>query len=99
MTYDALYYTGEIVFTMIAGLFEGNNIDLARINLLMTDGASLMVGRDHGLSARVAAATPQMKSLHCLIHQSLLCAKLSGELKETMDSVMLIINFLHCTSS
>lgn len=41
----------------------------------------------------------QLRSLHCLIHQSLLCAKLSGELKETMDSIMEIINFITCTSS
>uniref|UniRef100_A0A8P4GNU0 SPIN-DOC-like zinc-finger domain-containing protein n=1 Tax=Dicentrarchus labrax TaxID=13489 RepID=A0A8P4GNU0_DICLA len=45
------------------------------------------------------SVTPQVRSLHCLIHQSLLCAKLSGELKETMDSVMAIINFIRCTSS
>lgn len=47
----------------------------------------------------MAAAALQMRSLHCLIHQSLLCAKLSGELKETMDPIMVIINFISCTSS
>uniref|UniRef100_A0AAY5KSX4 DUF4371 domain-containing protein n=1 Tax=Esox lucius TaxID=8010 RepID=A0AAY5KSX4_ESOLU len=52
-----------------------------------------------GLSARLAAVAPHLRSLHCLIHQSLLCAKLSGELKETMDCVIAIINFIRCTSS
>uniref|UniRef100_A0A8C5ET12 HAT C-terminal dimerisation domain-containing protein n=1 Tax=Gouania willdenowi TaxID=441366 RepID=A0A8C5ET12_GOUWI len=91
--------TGEILFAKISAFFEENNLDLARINMLVTDGAPSMVGRDQGLAARMAAVAPQMRSLHCLIHQSLLCAKLSGELKETMDSVMAIINFIRCTSS
>lgn len=70
--------TGEILFTKIASFFEENNLDLARINMLVTDGAPSMAGRDQGLAGRMAAAAPQVRSLHCLIHQSLLCAKLSG---------------------
>lgn len=35
-----------------------------------------------------------MTSRHCLICQSPLCAKHNGEIKETMDSVMAIINFI-----
>ena len=85
--------TSEILF------FKENNLDLACVNMLVTDGAPSMAGRDQGLAGRMAAVAPQVKSLHCLIHQSLLCAKLSGELKETMDSVMAIINFIHYTSS
>ena len=91
--------TGEILFTKIASFFEENKLDLARVNMLVTDGAPSMAGREQGLAARMAAAAPQLRSVHCLIHQSLLCAKLSGELKETMDSVMAIINFIRCTSS
>lgn len=40
-----------------------------------------------------------MQFLHCIIHQSVLCAKLSGDLKNTMDTVMNIVNFIHSTSS
>lgn len=40
-----------------------------------------------------------MHGLHCLIHQSVLCAKLSGELKVVMDKVMRVINFVRGTSS
>lgn len=91
--------TGEILFTKITSFFEENNLDLVHINMLVTDGAPSMAGKDQGLAARMTAVTPQLRSLHCLIHQSLLCAKLSGELKQTMDSVMEIINFIRCTSS
>ena len=90
--------TGEILFTKVASFFEENNLDLVRVNMLVTDGAPSMVGRDQGLAGRMAAAAPQVRSLHCLIHQSLRCAKLSGQLKESMDSVMAIINFIRCTS-
>ncbi|GAA6218577.1 SCAN domain-containing protein 3-like [Lates japonicus] len=91
--------TGEILFTKITSFFEENNLDLAHVNMLVTDGVPSMVSSSQGLAARMAAVALQMRSLHCVIHQSLLCAKLSGELKETMDSVMTIINFIRCTSS
>uniref|UniRef100_A0A673BUB5 DUF4371 domain-containing protein n=1 Tax=Sphaeramia orbicularis TaxID=375764 RepID=A0A673BUB5_9TELE len=91
--------TGEILFNKIVSFFEEYNLDLACVSMLVMDGAPSMMGRDQGLAARMAAAAPQMRSLHCLIHQSLLCAKLSGELKETMNSVMAVINFIGCTSS
>ena len=65
-------------------------MELDRINILVTDGAPAMSGQTRGLSARLADVAPQLRSRHCLIHQSLLCAKLKGELKETIDSVMAI---------
>ncbi|XP_032387795.1 uncharacterized protein LOC116699370 [Etheostoma spectabile] len=51
--------TGEIIFTKIASFFEENNLDLARVNMLVTDGAPSMAGRDQGLAGRMAAAAPQ----------------------------------------
>ncbi|KAG7222948.1 hypothetical protein INR49_029170, partial [Caranx melampygus] len=55
-----------------------NNLDFAHVNILVMDGGPSMVGRNQGLAARMAAVAPQMRSLHCLIHQSPLCSKLSG---------------------
>ena len=37
--------------------------------------------------------------LHCLIHKSVLCARLNGELKNVMDKVMKVIHFVRGTSS
>ena len=48
-----------------------------------------MAGRDQGFARRMAAVALQVRSLHCLVHQSLLCA----------NFVMAIINFIRCTSS
>jgi hypothetical protein len=58
-----------------------------------------MIGKCQGVTARLIALAPQMQSLHCLIQQSVLCSKLSNELKETMAMVMEIINFIRSTSS
>ncbi|KAG2458102.1 ZBED5 protein, partial [Polypterus senegalus] len=91
--------TGEILFQKIVDFFQENRLDLERINLLVTDGAPSMTGKIKGLSARLSALAPKMKSLYCLIHQSVLCPQLSGELKNTMDSVMATINFIRSTSS
>ncbi|XP_051783182.1 SCAN domain-containing protein 3-like [Erpetoichthys calabaricus] len=91
--------TGEILFQEIVDFFQENRLDLERINLLVTDGAPSMAGKIKGLSARLSALAPKMKSLHCLIHQSVLCPQLSGELKNIMDSVMATINFIRSTSS
>ena len=43
--------------------------------------------------------SPHVITLHCIIHQSVLCAKLSGHLGEAMDNVIKIINFLRSNSS
>uniref|UniRef100_A0A3Q3B518 HAT C-terminal dimerisation domain-containing protein n=1 Tax=Kryptolebias marmoratus TaxID=37003 RepID=A0A3Q3B518_KRYMA len=91
--------SAAIIFQKIVDFFKDNGLDLDHVNMLVTDGAPTMAGKVNGLSARLSAVAPRMKSLHCLIHQSVLCAKLSGELKNTMDSVMSIINFIRSTSS
>ena len=72
---------------------------MRRVCMLVTDGAPSMTGKVNGLAARWSAVAPQMIPLHCIVHQTVLCAKLSGELKTTMDSVMATINFVRSTSS
>ena len=67
--------------------------------MLVTDGAPSMTGKVNGLASRWSAVAPQMISPYCIVHQTVLCAKLSGELKSTMDSVMATINFIRSTSS
>lgn len=91
--------TGEVVFKKIVAFFKDNKLNLEQVNMLVTDGAPSMAGSIKGLAARLRAIAPKIKSLHCLIHQSVLCARLSGELKTTMDSVMAMINFIRATSS
>lgn len=91
--------TGEICEVKIVDFFIDNRLDLDRVNMLVTDGAHSMAGRVKGLATRLSAIAPRMKPLHCLIRQSVLCARLIGELKTTMDSVIAMINFIRATSS
>lgn len=93
------HVTGEVIFNSIVSFFEENKLESGHINLLITDDALAMAGRIQGLSAHLATVVPQLRSLQCLLHQSLFCAKLSGQLKESMDSTKAIINFICCTSS
>ncbi|KAK6492333.1 SCAN domain-containing protein 3-like [Huso huso] len=93
------YTTGDIIFERLNALFKKHRLSLENICLVVTDGAPSMVGRHKGLIARLSAVAPQLKALHCLIHQSVLCARLSGELKEVMETIMKVINFIRATSS
>ncbi|KAK0152133.1 SCAN domain-containing protein 3 [Merluccius polli] len=85
--------TGDILFTELSKVFEWLSLSFEKY------GAPAMVGRHRGLVSRLKELSPEMHGLHCLIHQSVLCAKLSGELKGVMDRVMRIINFVRGTSS
>lgn len=91
--------TGEVIFQKIVTFFNEHELDLQKVCLLVTDGAPAMTGRVKGLVARLAAVAPHMQFLHCIIHQAVLCAKLSGDLKNNMDTVMNIVNFIRSTSS
>ncbi|XP_042338408.1 SCAN domain-containing protein 3-like [Plectropomus leopardus] len=91
--------TGEVIFTKLEELFKLHSLSFEKINLIVTDGAPAMVGCHRGLVSRMKEIAPQMHGLHCLIHQSVLCARLSGELKGVMDKVMRVINFVRGTSS
>ena len=91
--------TSEVLFEKISTFFEDKGLDMRRVCMLVTDGAASMTGKVNGLAARWSAVAPRMIPLHCIVHQTVLCAKLSGELKTTMDSVMATINFIRSTSS
>uniref|UniRef100_A0A8C1P8F6 SPIN-DOC-like zinc-finger domain-containing protein n=1 Tax=Cyprinus carpio TaxID=7962 RepID=A0A8C1P8F6_CYPCA len=91
--------TGEVLFQMshFSGVlfFSEHKLDLQKVCLLITDGAPVMLGRVQGLAARLSAVAPQMQFLHCIIHESVLCTKLCGELKNTMDKVTSITSAEH----
>lgn len=91
--------TGDTIFNKLEELFKRHSLLFEKINLIVTDGAPAMVGCHRGLVSRLKEIAPQVQGLHCLIHQSVLCARLSGELKGVMDKVMRIINFIRGTSS
>ncbi|XP_065131907.1 protein FAM200A-like [Paramisgurnus dabryanus] len=90
--------TGEIIFNKLMQFFEKNGLDLSKVVSVVTDGAPSMVGHHRGLISRLAAVNPKLIAFHCIIHKSVLCAKLSGKMKETMDTVMRLVNFIRASS-
>ena len=91
--------TGDAIFAKLEELFQLHSLSFERVNLIVTDGAPAMVGKHRGLVSRLKELGPLMHGLHCLIHQSVLCARLNGKLKNVMDKVMKVINFVRGTSS
>lgn len=91
--------TGEILFNELTQFFAKIDLDVAKIVSVVTDGAPSMVGQRKGLVSRLSAINPELLTFHCIIHQSVLCAKLGKEMKEIMDSVTKLVNFVRENSS
>uniref|UniRef100_A0A3P8SG92 HAT C-terminal dimerisation domain-containing protein n=1 Tax=Amphiprion percula TaxID=161767 RepID=A0A3P8SG92_AMPPE len=91
--------TGEIIFTELTQFFVKNGLYVGKIVSIVTDGAPSMVGQHKGLVSRLSAANPALLAFHCIIHKSVLCAKLCGKMKETMDTVTRLVNFIRESSS
>lgn len=61
------HLTGEVIFNKIVSFFEENKLDLECVNILVRawDG-----GAGHR-ACPLGCRSPQLRSLHCLSHQSL----------------------------
>lgn len=91
--------TGEIIYNEIKQFFCTNGLDISKVVSVVTDGAPSMVGHQKGFVSRLRVNNPALLPLHCIIHQSVLCAKLCGKMKEVMDSVTKLVNFVRESSS
>ncbi|XP_010775227.1 protein FAM200A-like [Notothenia coriiceps] len=87
--------TGEIIFHELTQFFENNGLNVSQIVSVVTDGAPSMVGKHKGLVSRLSAVNPALLTFHCIIHKSVLC----GKMKETMDTVKRLVNFVRESSS
>uniref|UniRef100_G3NA36 HAT C-terminal dimerisation domain-containing protein n=1 Tax=Gasterosteus aculeatus TaxID=69293 RepID=G3NA36_GASAC len=87
---------GEDVYLAIEEMLTKRGIE-HKVSIA-TDGAPAMIGREKGAVARLKEDNPEL-SLHCIIHQSVLCASLSDEHAEVMNTMMKMINFLRASSS
>lgn len=74
-------------------------INLKQVVSVTTDGAPAMVGRGRRAVARMKQDNPDLIAYHCIIHQTVLCAIVSEEFAEVMDTMMKLINFLRASSS
>ena len=58
-----------------------------------------MTGIHQGLVSRLKEQCPQIMSYHCLIHQSVLCAKLGEQYEDAMNMIMKLVNYLRANSA
>uniref|UniRef100_G3NPE4 DUF4371 domain-containing protein n=1 Tax=Gasterosteus aculeatus TaxID=69293 RepID=G3NPE4_GASAC len=84
---------GEDIYLAIKRLEPTQVVSIA------TDGAPAMIGREKGAVARLKEDNPELIAYHSIIHQSVLCAFLSDEHAEVMNTMMKMINFLRASSS
>ena len=90
---------GEDIYTQIMTFFKGpgKRVVLNKLVSITTDGAPSMVGKDKGLIAlfRKNNDIPEFFAYHCILHQEQLCCKLKkGGLRDTMEKVVKIVNFI-----
>ncbi|XP_050532632.1 protein ZBED8-like [Daktulosphaira vitifoliae] len=90
---------GEDLFKTFDNFMNKSNISYDKIVSVSTDGAPAMVGKEKGFVKRIKDKNPEILSYQCIIHQTSLCGKLSTTLKEVMDVMIKIINFMRSRSS
>jgi len=91
--------TGEILFKNFQKFMESNNLLFDNILSITTDGAPAMTGKVNGFIAFMKNLNSKIIALHCIIHQSVLCAKLSDSFKNVMALVIKIVNYLRSHSA
>ncbi|RLU19850.1 hypothetical protein DMN91_008409 [Ooceraea biroi] len=91
--------TGEILFTNFQKFMESNNLSFDNILSITTDSAPAMTGKVNGFVTLTKNRNSKIIALHCIIHQAVLCSKLSDNLKNVMTVVMKIVNYLRSHSA
>ncbi|XP_072380816.1 general transcription factor II-I repeat domain-containing protein 2B-like [Diabrotica undecimpunctata] len=90
---------GEDLFKVIDELIFKSNISYNKMISLSTDGAPTMIGKEKGVVKRIRDKNSNLITYQCIIHQAALCGKLSAKLKEVMDSLVKLINFMRSHSA
>jgi hypothetical protein len=90
--------TGQVLHQQVTEYLSNIDLPIEYLISVSTDGAPAMTGRENGLEGRLRRDNDEILFVHCIIHQTVLCAKLSARLKETMTNVMRMINFLRAQS-
>ncbi|GAA6075350.1 SCAN domain-containing protein 3-like [Tachysurus ichikawai] len=80
-------------------MLSKRGIEPKQVVSITTDGAPAMIGREKKAVERLKEDNPELIAYHCIIHQSVLCASLSDDHAEVMNTMMKMINFLRASSS
>jgi hypothetical protein len=71
-----------------------SSISYDKIVSISTDGVPEMIGKEKGFVKRIKDKNSEILSYQCIIHKTPLCAKFSTTLKEVVDVMIKLINFM-----
>ena len=84
---DAESPNAETLCKVLTTRLDDMGLDIKKVSGLVTDGASVMVGKKFGLSARLKQLNPALVSIHCICHRlALACTNSNVEL-QTISSM------------
>ncbi|CAI7912923.1 unnamed protein product [Closterium sp. NIES-54] len=63
------------LFEVLMNHLRSAAVDVSKLVGISTDGASVMVGKDNGLVARIREHAPHLFSCHCIVHREALAVK------------------------
>lgn len=86
--------TLEDLFKNFDDLMTYSDISYHRIVSICTDGTPAMMGKEKGLVNIIRNKNAQTLFYQYIIYQTSLCGKLSATLKDIMDSLVTLINFI-----
>ncbi|CAC5403308.1 unnamed protein product [Mytilus coruscus] len=76
----------ETLYKCIKEVLTRNNLDLKKCTSLVTDGASVMVGKKSGVATRLKTDNPSLLSIHCICHRlALSCTDSNTSIKYMND--------------
>ncbi|KAK4874959.1 hypothetical protein RN001_014319 [Aquatica leii] len=85
---------GKDLFKVTDEFTTKSNISYDEVVSLSTDGTSAMIGKGKGVVKRIRDKHSGLISYQCIIHQAALCGKLNTTLKEVIDSLVKLMNFM-----
>ena len=90
---------GLTVYNLLSRKLDDLGLPFEKCISITSDGAPAMVGHEQGLVARLKKDKGSLLSFHCIIHQSVLRGKLSGDFQQLMVNMMKMINYLKSKSA
>ena len=87
--------TGEKIFELLNKYMEDHGLTWDLCSHICTDGAKALLGSNKGVVSRIKAIAPHMQHSQCCLHRNALVAKrIPKLLKDVLDEVVKIINFI-----
>ena len=87
--------TGKDIFKIVDGFMKENNLIWTSCVGICTDGAPSMVSSKEGFTALAIKENEKIIFTHCFLHRENLVTKTIGnELKEVMDQVVQMVNYI-----